>query len=281
MKKHLFQIVLFLAGMTFFTSCMKDDPAHNSTVYYAYQQIPNINEYMPQRLLRVMDSLHCLHYGDEPPKIEGCYLADSINRFAVIKVPTSTWLMTPSFRLGVKNYFDFSEQHIGIANMGFSEPHGVQGDPLYYNENSSTDSTYYYIKNDEQRFLNNPLTPIYFQGDQYSVEDFKHVYIIGTDPYFTAFYYEIRDMNQHFQPLNAIIITGRVDKQISIVTDTVSHTTDTIERPVIKDMVWGCQTLMYYKESHALDIFIQAGRQPTPGDMTVSKNLRPATTVEP
>jgi hypothetical protein len=276
MKKHLFKIVLFLAGMTFFTSCMKDDPAHNSTVYYAYQQIPNINEYMPLSLLRVMDSLHCLHYGDEPPKIEGCYLADSINRFAVIKVPTSTYIVPPSSRPGAKNYFDFSEQHKGIANMGFSEPHHGN-----YYENSSTDSTYYYIKRDEQRFLNNPLTPIYFQGDQYSVEDFKHVYIIGTNPYFTAFYYEIRDMNLHFQPLNAVIISGRVDKQISIVTDTVNHTTDTIERPVIKDMVWGCQTLMYYKESHTLDMLIQAGTQRTPGDMTVSKNLRPAPTVEP
>ena len=54
MKKHFFQFFLFLVGMTLFSSCMKDDPENNQTVYYGHQQIPNINEYKPQSLLRAM-----------------------------------------------------------------------------------------------------------------------------------------------------------------------------------------------------------------------------------
>ena len=90
MKKHLIRTFVFLSGIALFSSCMKNDPENNSTVYYGYQQIPNINEYMPQRLLKAMNDQHLLHFGDEPPKIEGCYLADSIYRFAVIKVPQGT-----------------------------------------------------------------------------------------------------------------------------------------------------------------------------------------------
>lgn len=280
MKKHLLHTVLFFAGITLLTSCLKDDPKNNSTIYYGYQQIPNINEYMPQRLLRAMDSLNCLHYGEEPPKIEGCYLADSIFRFAVIKAPESPWTMVPSFRNGVKNYFEFTEQHKGIAKMRFKEPHGLPGNLDYYNKNSESDSTYYYIRSNESRFIDNDIAPYYFSTDQYTVSDFRNVYIIGDAPYFTAYYYEIRDMNQHFLPLNAVIVSGRLDKEITIVTDTVNHTVDTIQAPVLKDLVWGCETMMYYTESHILDIFIQTGRQPTPSDITISRNLRPAKTVE-
>ena len=51
-------------------SCLKDDPANNETIFYAYQQIPNINDYMPQSLLLAMGENN-LYYGDEPPRIEG------------------------------------------------------------------------------------------------------------------------------------------------------------------------------------------------------------------
>ena len=54
--------------MTLLTSCLKDDPKNNDTVYYGYQQIPNINEFMPQRLLQAFGDQY-LYYGDEPPKI--------------------------------------------------------------------------------------------------------------------------------------------------------------------------------------------------------------------
>lgn len=280
MKKHLFQIVLFLVSITLLTSCMKNDPEINSTVYYGYQQIPNINEYMPHRLLQAMDSLNCLHYGDEPPKIEGCFLADSIYRIKVIKGPISHWMVNASLLVGAKNYFTFSNQHKGIAEMKFKEPHGSPGDFEYYIENSETDSIYYYIKNDEARFINDSLTPSYFQSPDYSVEDFRYAYIIGTAPYFTVYYYEMRDMKLHYHPVNAIIITGRVDEEITIQTDTIENTIDTIEVPVIKDLVWGCETMTYYTNASSLNLFIQAGRQPTPGDIAISKNILTVHSVE-
>lgn len=280
MKKHLFQIVLFLAGLTLFTSCMKDDPKNNETVFYGYQQIPNINEYMPQRLLYVLDSLNALHFGDEPPKIEGCILADSINRFIVKKVSESNWLVNASLLVGSKYYFTFSNQHKGISEMKYKEPHGSPGDYNYYIENSETDSTYYYIKNNESRFINDSIAPSYFKSDKYSVEDFRYAYIIGDAPYFTVYYYEMRDMNQHFHPLNAVIITGRLDHEIALQTDTISHKTDTLEIPIIKDLVWGCETMMYYTDASALNFMIQQGYQPTPGDISVSKNLRTVSFVD-
>ena len=76
MKRHLLHTVLFLAGMVMFTSCLKDDPKNNATVYYGYQQIPNINEFMPQRLLEAFGNEY-LNYGDEPPKIEGSIQSSS------------------------------------------------------------------------------------------------------------------------------------------------------------------------------------------------------------
>ena len=186
-----------------------------------------------------MNDQHLLHFGDEPPKIEGCYLADSIYRFAVIKVPSSPWMVSASLMPGLKNYYKITDQHKGTAKMNFLEPHGSPGDYDYYNVNSVNDSTYYYISRDESRFINDSIAPAYFKSSQYSVEDFHHVYIIGDAPYFTAYYYEIRDIKAHFLPLNAVIISGRVDKEITVLTDTVSHTTDTIEVPVIKDLAWG------------------------------------------
>ena len=280
MKKHLIRTFVFLSGIALFSSCMKNDPENNSTVYYGYQQIPNINEYMPQRLLKAMNDQHLLHFGDEPPKIEGCYLADSIYRFAVIKVPSSPWMVSASLMPGLKNYYKITDQHKGTAKMNFLEPHGSPGDYDYYNVNSENDSTYYYISRDESRFINDSIAPAYFKSSQYSVEDFRHVYIIGDAPYFTAYYYEIRDIKAHFLPLNAVIISGRVDKEITVLTDTVSHTTDTIEVPVIKDLAWGVETMMYYKDSQMLNLLIQSGKQPTPGDLTISKNLVPAKWVE-
>ena len=74
MKKHLIKVLLILCGTLALSSCLKDDPENNPTVYYAYQYIPNINEFMPQRLLFALGNEH-LHFGDEPPKIENVYLS--------------------------------------------------------------------------------------------------------------------------------------------------------------------------------------------------------------
>lgn len=270
MKKNLFSILLLVGGLSLLSSCMKDDPKNNETVYYAYQYIPNINEFMPQRLLYSMGSSH-LYFGDEPPKMEGLYKADNIYITDIIKVPTSTWRNTPT-SIPTPQYFEFYEQHKGIAKMRFKYPKGHAGDYDYYLERSETDSTLYFVKDKIQDFVDDTVSPSYFKDGKHSDENFKTVYIMGTDPYFTAYYYEVRDINTKAQPLNAVIFSGRIEKEITVVTDTVSYTTDTIVSNVIKDLKWGIETMKYLNAGPSVNQIISFGYLPTNGDIMLLKN---------
>lgn len=273
MKKHLLRALLFTCGLLFLCSCLKDDPKNNSTVYYGFQKIPNINEFMPQRLLQVMDSLHCLHYGDEPPKMEGSYKASDLRLIVVKKGPYSHWMMAPTPQLG-NQFVKLYEQHIGIAKMQFWNEKGIPNIPqTHFVETSSTDSTFYYVTANPEHFTNDSLAPYYFQNYDYNKEDFNTVYIMGDSPYFTIFYYEIRHIfTTNFQPLNAVIISGKMDSETVIVNDTVNHKTDTIVQPVIKDYVMGIETMKYYKEGTSLNMILQAGGLATPGDVMIIRN---------
>lgn len=273
MKKHLLRALLFTCGLLFLCSCLKDDPKNNSTVYYGFQKIPNINEFMPQRLLQVMDSLHCLHYGNEPPKMEGSYKASDLRLIVVKKGPYSHWMMAPTPQLG-NQFVKLYEQHIGIAKMQFWNEKGTPNIPqTHFVETSSTDSTFYYVTANPEHFTNDSLAPYYFQNYDFNKEDFNTVYIMGDSPYFTIFYYEIRHIfTTNFQPLNAVIISGKMDSETVIVNDTVNHKTDTIVQPVIKDYVMGIETMKYYKEGTSLNMILQAGGLATPGDVMIIRN---------
>ena len=273
MKKHLLRALLFTCGLLFLSSCLKDDPANNSTVYYGFQKIPNINEFMPQRLLQVMDSLHSLHYGNEPPKLEGSYKASDLRLIVVKKGPNSHWMMAPTPQLG-NQFLKLYEQHIGIAKMQFWNEKGIPNIPqTHFVETSSTDSTFYYVTANPEHFIHDTLAPIYFENNEYNKEDFNTVYIIGTSPYFTIFYYEVRHIfTTNFQPLNAVIISGKMDTETVITQDTVNHTTDTILQPVIKEYVMGIETMKYYKEGTSLNMILQAGGLATPGDVMIIRN---------
>ena len=273
MKKHLLRALLFTCGLLFLSSCLKDDPKNNSTVYYGFQKIPNINEFMPQRLLQVMDSLGCLHYGNEPPKLEGSYKASDLRLIVVKKGPNSHWMMAPTPQLG-NQFLKLEEQHIGIAKTQFWNEKGIPNIPqTHYVETSSTDSTFYYVIANPEHFINDSLAPIYFQNNEFNKEDFNTVYIIGNNPYFTIFYYEVRHIfTTNFQPLNAIIISGRMDTETVITNDTVNHTTDTILQPIIRDYVMGIETMKYYKEGVSLNMILQAGGLATPGDVQIIRN---------
>ena len=273
MKKHLLRALLFTCGLLFLCSCLKDDPKNNSTVYYGFQKIPNINEFMPQRLLQVMDSLHYLHYGNEPPKMEGSYKASDLRLIVVKKGPYSHWMMAPTPQLG-NQFVKLYEQHIGIAKMQFWNEKGTPNIPqTHFVETSSTDSTFYYVTANPEHFTNDSLAPYYFQNYDFNKEDFNTVYIMGDSPYFTIFYYEIRHIfTTNFQPLNAVIISGKMDSETVIVNDTVNHKTDTIVQPVIKDYVMGIETMKYYKEGTSLNMMLQAGGLATPGDVMIIRN---------
>lgn len=272
MKKHLFQIILFLVGTALLSSCMKDDPEQNETVFYGHQQIPNINEFMPRELLLVMDSLHCLHYGEEPPKLEGSFKASDLRLILVKKIPTSNWMLNPTSQLGIQ-FIKLFEQHFGISKMQFWNKKGTPENPPYYVETSSTDSTIYYVNRNPEHFINDVLAPDYFKEKSFDENDFNTVYIIGKDSYFTIFYYEIRHIYMtNFQPLNAVIISGKLDKENVVVTDTISHTTDTVARPIIRDFVMGIETMKYYIGGTSLDMILQFGGLATPGDLLIIKN---------
>lgn len=270
MKKHIIRTILLLSGLTLLASCLKDDPKENDTIYYGYQQIPNINEFMPQRLLLAMGQ-NRLFYGDEPPKIENAYVADNILLTDVVIAPGSHYIQAPT-QIPANQYFNFMEQHKGIAKLEFKYPKGNPGEYTYYLERSDPDSTYYYVMQNPEHFVNDSIAPSYFDNGYYEKENFNTVYIMGNNPYFTAYYYEIRDISAHFQPLNAVIVSGRIDKEIIIQNDTVNHKTDTIVRPVIKDLTWGIETMKYFKEGSSLDQILYFGYLPSPGDVLILRN---------
>ena len=275
MKKHLITTVLALSGLILLTSCLKDDPKNNKTVYYGYQQIPNINEYMPQRLLEAFGDEH-LYYGDEPPKIAGKFLADGYEYEKNVKIDT---LWNP--RTGIlpsMDYFVITEQHKGIATYDFKRPYyaDTQMTYLLFVEKSSIDSTCSYIDEGERfnYFINDTIAPLYFKSGYESKSDFQNIYIMGNDPYFTAYYYEVRKISSMTAPLNAVIMSGRVDKEYIIQTDTINHTTDTIESPVIKDFRIGFETIVYYnKENILYPSLIANGSLPLPGNVWILKSL--------
>ena len=273
MKKHLIHIALFFASMALFTSCLKDNPADNETIYYAYQQIPNINEFMPWRLLEAFGDEY-LHYGDQPPKIEGSYMANSLDLYKKVIGENSAYMIELG-PLAYTAYFKITEQHKGIAQLEFKAPHGDPEHPEYggyFCEYSSNDTTFHYIKNDMGKFTNDTIAPIYFRNNYYTKEDFQTVYIMGNDPYFTIYFYEIRTISSKTQPLNAVIISGKIDEEIEIVNDTTNNTIDTITHPVIKDMRWGIETMKYYKEGPTLEQLLRFGYLPNSGDALVIHN---------
>jgi hypothetical protein len=217
---------------------MKDDPENNKTVYYGHQHIPNINEYMPQTLLRAMDSMDCLHYGDEPPRIEGEYIVDSTFSIGVIRAPGSNWSGAPSFLLGTRR-FDFKEQHLGISKLEY----------IYYDDNadivekSNSDTTSKIMQEYLETMLFDTLFPGYFHNRENDFKVFDYAYIMGHDSYFTVYYYDVRSYlkveNQPYniyKPLYANIISGRIESD--------PDTNETI----IKDLMWGTQTVKYYEK---------------------------------
>lgn len=270
MKKHLFRTLFFLCGLALLSSCMKDDPKNNATIYYGYQQIPNINEFMPQSLLLAFEDY--IYFGDEPPKLEGSYAPEDIYITDVVLAPGSPWLNAPT-SIPTPQYFKFYNQHKGIAKMSFAYPKGSPNEYTYFVERSSTDTTFAIVTANPNHFLDDTIAPSYFKNGYYDKENFNTVYIMGHDDYFTIYYYEIRDIKSKGQPLNAVILSGKIDKENIVVHDTVNNVTDTVTKPVIKDFRWGIETMKYYKEGTSLNQIISLGFLPSKGDVMLLRNM--------
>ena len=157
-----------------------------------------------------MDSLH---FGENPPKMlfDSCYNNDTTIVFA------------------------FSNHCFGMTSLSFKEKFddGTK-------ESSNTDDTYKFMtenKRWEDFCLNDTLLPIFFDTAYNGTaaldpEVLRHAYIMGNNPYFTLYYYEVRKEPQQLQPLNAVILSGTVVyKQFPI--DTIKPVHDRITRDSI------------------------------------------------
>lgn len=253
--------------MITFNSCLKEEP--ETTIFYGHQQIPNINTFMPLRLLEAFGDEN-LNFGDTPPSIEGNFLSKQRELFAFDTVPDSQWeppIPTPASDI----FFSFSEQHIGIARMAFT----YTTDAVHH---ASSEDTFETMKRGLADFVRDTIAPSYFkQGTNYSASDFGHVYIMGEAPRFTAYYYEIHDTNE--KPLYAVILSGRMATKQEIVTDTLGQAIDTVTQSVIVDCKYGFEAMRYYG-TFPTDL----NRYHYPGDLAVytCDTLRPSVqSIEP
>lgn len=203
--------LILSSGLLLFSSCLKDDPnSNNTTLFYGHQEIPNINYYMPRPLLDTLNNLNSLHFGENPPKMlfDSCYNDDTTIVFA------------------------FSNHCFGMTSLSYKD--------VVLEESSSTDNTYNIMnKRWKEDFLNDTslLLPIFFDTlfngpSALDPEVLRHAYIMGDDLYFTIYYYEVQKEQQDLQPLNAVILCGKVVYQ-SFPIDTLKPVQDRITRDSI------------------------------------------------
>ncbi|MBQ6101689.1 MAG: hypothetical protein IJK36_08900 [Bacteroidales bacterium] len=308
MMKPRHKITLILcAGLLFLASCLKDDPESSPiTTIYGHQNTPNINFYMPQELLEAFGGEN-LHYGQSPafgmypPRLLDTVIADSntMFRISVVTTPDSHWAMQnatfPSVIADQEFYFEFINQYLGLSGMNYYKPL-----PGYYTEKSSTETTFEAISKDNDKlmkeFVNDtlaPFAPRFFKDTTaYTSDVFRHVYIMGYDSVFTAYYYEILDMKEGYKPLNAVILSGEVIEdrpaytesiitEIPVTADSVTY--DTVvnhyaaTKAAIANVRWGIETMKYLNPSDALAQQLENGELPYPGDIIIMKcdTLRP------
>lgn len=248
------------------SSCKKDNdnetpiiPDEPSPAY----SIPPIDEYIPQRLIHLFDSIGVLHRGNQPPSIIGNFMAESINMLIINKVQESNYLGAPA---SIPNpfYYEFKEQETNTLHVSFKTPKSTPGQYGYFLEKSDTDSTYLRFKENTELFTNNPIAPPYFKSSKFKAEDFRHAYIMGSGDYFTVYFYEIRDISSGALPLNAILISGKM-------------ATDAEGDPVIEDFWYGTEIMTYTNGGPNINQIIQLGFLPHPGDIIVFNNTNSLT----
>ena len=261
--KTSFSAFILIVVLGLFSACKKDnnhDPIEPDTPVVT-EQIPPIDEYMPERLLQLFDSLNVLHRGDTPPTITGDFMTELMYISLIDKVPGSLYNILPGPMTG-NYYYEMREQENDRLSLSFKKPIGAPESPSYFLEKSDTDSTYIRIRDNTALFTDDPIAPSYFRSSKFKAEDFKHAYIIGNGDYFTLYFYEIRDISSGYLPLNAILISGKMS-------------TDTEGNPIIEDFWCGIENMKYYTESANLNLFIQYGYLPTPGDIFIMQSTIP------
>ena len=264
MNRHLFLILLSLVLVGGMTSCLKDDS--KSTVIYGSQEIPDINIFIPHHLIEYMGNGR-IHYGDEPPRISGNY---QINDLVYQQV--SYWNGIPHAHPPYENntagnfYFTLFDQTKGIISSKYSsiKPLTLPDGTIYsqYEEISNPDSTYAFFKNSFEPIASCPDRPVYFSGDDYDKNDFKHGYIIGDGSNFTIFYYDMAiniyadnwPTTRNKPTITANIISGKAVKYFEL-TPNVNDSTrfDTVWKNRIDNFCWGREIVGYPRGNNGID----------------------------
>lgn len=187
--------VILLLGLA---ACQKDNtnPQNTAPVDYAVQVIPDIQTIFADHLdlISFMDTL--LHFGDMPPRLTKTVVNSAgkeilwgfCNDSLVLKKyhksdPTTVY--TPSDMIYGTYCFLFNDQHRGVSSMHFRSNYHDDGPDNYYFETAKRTNS---------------------------------VYIMGSAPYFTAYYFQERKKNINingYSPTDpgakeAIILTGEV-----------------------------------------------------------------------
>ena len=277
MKKKITIAALILAIFVGLLGCKKenndtpvtpdvpDNPGQPSVSY----QIPPIDEYIPQRLIHLFDSIGVLHRGNQPPTISGNFMTESMNMLIINKVPESNYMGAPA-PIPTPYYYEFKEQETDTLHVSFKMPKGTPDELGYFLEKSDTDSTYLRIKENTELFTNDPIAPPYFKSDKFKAEDFRRAYIMGSGDYFTVYFYDLRDISSRALPLNALLISGKM-------------AADAEGNPVIEDFWVGTETMTYTDGGPAINQIIQLGFLPHPGDIHVlasTNSLTPGSFIE-
>lgn len=279
----LVTVSLFLSN--FFSSCLKEEFQKNgngeyvtdslgnkipsdSTIIYITQEIPDINKFMPDTLMKYMNAKGALHYGTEPPKIDGLFMADSMFVLKTKLMPGSTYHnIVEGIPIGSSYGLEFTEQVWSVLNCNYSRLMQPAAN-IYYYECSDDDSTYHILHSNFDKFKEYSTTPQYFRSDSFNTDEFRHTYIIGTRPYFTMFFYQVlrNEMPvalpftpKDFRPIIANIISGKYNKNENGL-------------EYITEFFWGRQCIGYIKTGDVLNTAIAQGLQPFYGDTWICNN---------
>ena len=160
--KRNFKLLLACAAVSVaLAACHKpeDAPTGSQPLDYALQVIPDIHEVMPRELINALGEEH-LHFGDTPPKLPFPFYMDSLFMYQFIHNTdidtTSVYHKVPSYYPN-RFTFAFFGQHRGVF------------DTMEYVRDYRYDTIYFG----------------YFH--EYGAQ-IKDVFIMGQDPYFTAYF---------------------------------------------------------------------------------------------
>ena len=275
-----FRITLF-AALLLLISCQKDpQPVNPSSGNDPVAPItpddtitpaiitPDIHDFMPSTLLNLFGEEN-IHQGNTPPDITGSWLASDLYITDVDYADTTLGFhsLVSGNLLGTTyfSFHDFSQNELKTAYFILMNP----ALNFQYLEYSDMDSTALILQNHADIMISNPILPSYFQTNSFDFSLFDKAYIIGADDQFTVYFYDIV-LNQipenspfpvnNFYPVSAKIISGKALR------DQNGNVTG------IADFRVGQEVVGYVNDGNALQISIQQGYQPTPGDAWIKTN---------